>query len=172
MYYTLFYLGVYLKFCESIYFLPLSSLPSLSLTLPAPTAVNISVCLSSNRQEAHITCAYISSPLYPRIKINEKSYTVRTLNSTATLNVHYSYYDSTMENVLTLVLHNPRLYEGTVYECYFRLHGGGDVSSGPARLTLTPTEETNASLCSAEDACECCQYYECTCFVSVDFVSY
>ena len=119
--------------------------------------VNISVFYSSVTQEAHVSCAYISSPpIYPTIRVDQTSRTVQTLNATPSLNVQDCYNELTMVNVLTIVLHNPRLYVGTVFECYFLLHGGVHVSSGPARVTLTPTEGLSPPLCSEEEKRECC----------------
>ena len=147
-------------------FLPYPSLPSPSFSLSLlargpprlPMAVNISVFYSDVTQEAHVSCAYISSPsVYPTIRVNQTSHTVRTLNATPSLNIQDCYNELTMLNVLTIVLHSPRLYVGTVFECYFLLHGGVQVSSGPARVMLTPTERISPPLCSEEEETrECC----------------
>ena len=152
--------------CHLSLFVLLPSLhsPSFSLTLLAPTsprlpmAVNISVFYSDVTQEAHVSCAYISSPpVYPTIRVNQTSHAVRTLNATPSLSIQECYNELTSLNVLTIVLHSPRLYVGTVFECYFLLHGGVQVSSGPARVTLTPTEGLSPPLCSEEEETrECC----------------
>ena len=43
---------------------------------------------------------------------------------------------------------------GTVFECSFLLHGGGIVTSGPATVTLTPTEGSSPPQCIEEVARE------------------
>ena len=145
------------------YFYPPSLSPSYSLLARGsprlPMAVNISVFYSDVTQEAHVSCAYISSPpVYPTIRVNQTSHAVRTLNDTTpSLNIQDCYNELTSLNVLTIVLHSPRLYVGTVFECYFLLHGGVQVSSGPATVTLTPTEGVSPPLCSEEEETrECC----------------
>ena len=146
--------------CHLSPFLPSpSSLSLLARSSPRlPMAVNISVFYSNVTQEAHVSCAYISSPpVYPTIRVNQTSHSVRTLNATPSLNIQDCYNELTMLNVLTIVLHSPRLYVGTVFECYFLLHGGVQVSSGPATATLTPTERISPPLCSEEEETrECC----------------
>ena len=143
-------------------FLPTFTLLSLSLlarsSFHLPMALNISVFYSAVTQEAHISCAYISAPpVYPTIRVNQSSHAVRTLNATPSLNIQECYNELTSLNVLTIVLHSPRLYVGSVFECYFLLHGGVQVSSGPATVTLTPTERISPPLCSEEEETrECC----------------
>ena len=135
------------------------SLPPLFLSLPAstsprmlvPMAVNISFFLSNGTPEAHVTCSYLSfPPVYPWIKVNGTLSTVSTLNKSPALSILDCYNDMTMVNVLTIVLHNPRLYVGTVFECSFLLHGGGIVTSGPATVTLTPAEGSSPPQCIEE----------------------
>ena len=139
--------------------LPLSyTFPLLLLDLTALSAVTISVSLSHEAHEAHISCTYISPiPVSPRIRINGDTHTVSTLETASTLEYYHllhCYYNSTMVNVFTIVLCQPKLYVGTVFECSFNLHGGEEVRSGPATLNLTATGMFSGSQCSPENTSE------------------
>ena len=61
---------------------------------------------------------------------------------------------------------------GTVFECSFLLHGGGIVTSGPATVTLTPTEGSSPPQCNEEVTRGSCIYKcnACTSGTLVDHV--